>query len=256
MRPLVLLLLFMPLASFAASVPAGFPASSLWLSRTDLTDGESVTIYTVVYNSSDASVALDVTFKVDAQVLGTKSITAAPGTTQIVSHAWSAEEGSHAFTAHLSGDVTELAATNTATTSVSVAPKPPPPEAVLQTVAAATAVESAIASTTPVVQNIASSTFATTESIRASTVKVLEKLASSTTPKGEVLGAEDEQPITPEENAATSFDISAWIQNIWQALLGALLFIARSPLWFYIAVAAVFFFILAFLRAAVSDRNR
>ncbi|HYE23061.1 MAG TPA: hypothetical protein VEA92_01250 [Candidatus Paceibacterota bacterium] len=256
MRFLVLFLT-LPAFALAAPVPAGFPTSSLWLSKTELTDGESVSIYTVVYNSSDEPLTGSVEFMVDSEVVGAKSITAAPGTTQVISQAWTADEGTHAFSARLTGSTEELSQTVTGTTTVAVAPKPPPPEAVQKTVEAASAVEAAIASTTPIVQNIASTTFATTESIRESAVKALEKLASSTTPTGEVLGIEDEQTaLSPEENAAQSFDIGGWIQNVWQAIIAALLFLARSPLWFYVAIGTVLFFVILFVKTALSDRGR
>ena len=255
MRFLALIGLLLPLAAYAAPIPAGFPTSSLWLSKTELTDGESVTIYTVIYNSSDAALVGEVEFLVDGTLIGTKGVEAKAGTTQIVSENWTAAEGSHAFSAHLTGVDEEIAATVTGTTTVAVAAKPPPPEAVVKTVAAASALEQTIASTTPIVQNFASTTFASTESFREKTVAALEKLASTTASKGEVLGAEDEQPISAEENAAAAFDIGGWVQNIWQAILGALLFIARSPFWFYVAVAVVLFFLLQFARAALSDRG-
>lgn len=257
MRFLALFLILLPAVALAAPVPAGFPSSSLWLSKTELTDGENVTIYTVVYNSSSESLTGSVTFLVDGQSIGQKDVTAGPGTTQIVSHTWSAKEGSHAFSATLSGSVADLAASITGTTTVAVAPKPPPPEAVTKTVETAGAVQAAIASTTPIIGNIASTTFARTESIREQTVAALEKLASTTAPKGEVLGAEDEaEAMSPEENAARSFDVGGWIQNVWQAVLGALLFIARSPLWFYAAVGAVLLLVVMFLKAAFSGRDR
>jgi hypothetical protein len=254
MRYAFLLFLLAPTFAFAA-IQAGFPTAPLWLSKTDIIDGESIVIYTVLYNSSEESLTGDVEFLVDGELIGTKGVSAAAGTTQIVSEDWTAKEGSHAFSARLVGADAALTSTVTGTTTVSVAAKPPPPEPVVKTIAAAGALEQAIASTTPVVQEFASTTFATTESIREKAVSALEKLASSTAPQGEVLGAADEQPVSAEENAAASFDIGSWIQNIWQAILGALLFVARSPLWFYIAAAFVLFLIIQFVRAALSDTS-
>jgi len=253
MRALLLALLLLPLAALA-EVPAGFPSSSIWLSKTDLADGESVTIYTVVYNSTDESLSGSVTFLVDGTAIGQKDVSAAPGTTHILSHAWSATEGEHAFSARLAGDIEGLSETETATTSVTVAPKPPPPESVVKTVEAAGAIQAAIASSTPIVQSVASTTVSTAESIRQSAVSALERLQDTDEPEGEVLGAEDESA-SPEENAARSFDIGGWVHNAWQALIGALLFVARSPLWFYVAVAVVLFVLFQFMRTAMSDRR-
>ncbi len=255
MRALALILLLAPSLVSAATVPAGFPTSSLWLSATELTDGESVTIHTVVYNSSSEPLMGSIEFLVDGAVIGAKSVSTAPGATDLFSENWTAREGAHEFSARLTGSIEDLAKASTGTTSVTIAPKPPPPESVQKTVEAVGAVEAAIASTTPIVQNFASTTFATTESIRESTVRALEKLASTTAPKGEVLGAEDEAALSPEENAAASFDIGSWLQNIWQAVLGGLLFIARSPLWFYVAVAVVLVILVQFFKTSMADRR-
>lgn len=250
---LALLLLLLPFGAIAADVPAGFPQSAIWLSKTDLKDGDSAVIYTVVYNSSPAALAGDVVFLMDGAAIGTRSFSVRSGETEIVSLPWTAKEGSRALSARIEG-APGIDSTTAGTTTVSIAPPPPPPPGVSETIAAADTVKETIDTATPAVTSFASSTFATTEGIRESAIRALERIASSTTPKGEVLGAEDDA--TPEENAASSFDIGATIQNLWQWILGVLLFIARSPIWFYLLVLVVVIILLGFVRTALSDRRR
>lgn len=260
-RLFILLLLAFPALTFADTIPAGFPSTPLWLSKTALTEGDSVTIHTVVFNSSTSSLSGSVVFLVDGAILGSKTFSVSPGTNELVSYPWTAKQGSHQFSARLdgvSGASDSLSSTATATTTVSVLAPPPPPESVTKTVEAANAVSETVQTATPIITNIASSTFATTEGIRESAVAALEKLASSTThttkPEGEVLGAEDYEA-QMQANANKAFDIGATIQNMWQGLLSFLLMIFRSSFWFYVFVAAIIAILIAFVRTALSDRK-
>ncbi len=247
---LLLLLLTFPLLTYGASIPAGFPSSSLWLSKLAPTVDEVVTIHTVVYNSSTDSLSGSVVFLVDDTSIGSKAFTSAPGTTQIVSHPWTASAGTHVFSARIdgiTGSSDTLEATLSATTSVTVATPPPPTESTGGSSSAreiSGAVKGALDVVTPTVSSFASTTFATGENIRASAIVALEKLASSTTPKA------TPEITTPEENVKKSFDVGATIQNMWQALLAFLLMIFRSSFWFYVFVAGILFLLLAFVRSA------
>lgn len=243
------LLLLLPSLAFGASIPAGFPSSSLWLSKLTPTVGEVVTIHTVVYNSSTDSLSGSVVFLVDDTSIGSKPFTGAPGTTQIVSHPWTATEGAHVFSARIdgvTGSSDTLEATQSATTSITVA-APPPVESSGGSTSArevAGAVKGALDVVTPTVSTFASTTINAGENIRASAIVALEKLASSTTPKATT------EISTPEENVQKSFDVGATIQNMWQALLAFLLMIFRSSFWFYVFVAGVLFLLIAFVRSA------
>lgn len=246
---LLFLFLAFPLLTYGASIPAGFPSSSLWLSKLTPTVDEVVTIHTVVYNSSTDSLSGSVVFLVDDTSIGSKAFTSAPGTTEIVSHPWTASAGTHVFSARIdgiTGSSDTLEATLSATTSVTVA-TPPPPESTGGSSSAreiSNAVKGALDVVTPTVSSFASTTFATSENIRASAIIALEKLASSTTPKA------TSEISTPEENVQKSFDVGATIQNMWQALLAFLLMIFRSSFWFYVFVAGILFLLLAFVRSA------
>lgn len=255
---LSLLILLFPIAALAAEIPAGFPSSSLWLSKLSPTIGEEITIHTVVYNSSDAPISGSVVFTDKDAVLGTKSFQIPTGATQVISQTWKAVEGEHEFSAHLdgvSGASDTLSSTAAAKVSLTIEPPPPPPPAPepVSSEPETPTLADTLASSSPAVSEVTSSTFAVAEGIRASALVALERIASSTT-KGEVLAAED-HATTPEENVAKSFDIGATIQNMWQALLGVLLLIFRSPILFYVFVAFVLFFLLSFVRAMLTDRK-
>lgn len=230
------------------AAPAGFPTTPVWLSKDAPTAGDAVTLYTVVYNASDTPLTGEVSFSVGTTTVATKKVSVAPGASEIVSAPWTALEGAYTFSATLSGSA--VASSTTATSSVSVAkkpPPPPPPPAVIETLESAAAVTDVFASTSPIVRDTASTTIRTAEQIRATAVMALEKLASST--------AAAPREKTPEENADALFDVGATIQNIWNALVAALLYVARSPLLFYIGVAVVAFVLLSFIRTLLSERR-
>lgn len=259
MRLFLLVLLF-PTLALAAEVPAGFPSSSLWLSKLSPAIGEEVTIHTVIYNSSDAPISGSVVFTDKDTVLGTKTFQIPTGSTQLVSQTWKAVDGEHEFSAHLdgvSGASDTLSSTAAAKVSLTITPPPPPPTpepvSTENSEPDGPTLADTLASSSPVVSEVTSTTFAVAEGIRASALVALERIASSTT-KGEVLAAED-HAATPEENVAKSFDIGATIQNIWQALLGVLLLIFRSPILFYVFVAFVLFILFSFARAMLTDRK-
>lgn len=254
MRTLALLMLLLPLPLFAA-VPAGFPSEGVWLSKTAPVAGDSVTLYTVVYNSTDTAIAGSVVFLIDNASIATKSFSAPAGTTQIVSVPWSATQGAHQLSARIEGvSSLELSKLASGTTTISVAAPPPPPEAVTATIAAADAASALVASTTPIVQSVASTTATVAEDFRMQTLSALTALASSTAPKGEVLGASDEA-VSEESAEPSSPGLMSYVGGAWQWLLALLIAIASSPWWFYLTLAVVAFLIISFLRAALRERR-
>ena len=260
-------LLFTALPALADSVPAGFPPGSLWLSATNATSGNTLTIYTVVYNSSASLVSGDVVFSMDGATLGTKHFDADPGTTQIVSEAWTAVAGTHSFSAQIQNSSSGgLSNTTTGSVSVRVAAPPPPPAVVTNTIETASAAQSIAASTTPILQNIASTTLATTEGIRAAGLTELQNLAAaasssaaSSTISGKVLGISDYQPQGTDTSVTASAGLSSigtLLNGAWRGALGFLIVIFSSKLWFYILLFVVLFVVYKFFRVAFSDRKK
>lgn len=257
----LLFFIFLAPSARAETVPAGFPQSSVWLSKTNLTTGDGATIYTVVYNSSTSSLQGTVVFLVDGKPVGTRPWSAAPGTTEVLSQTWAATEGEHAITAKiegLTGSATQLSQLTTSTTTVSVAPAPAPSELVTDTQVAVDTITATLGDTAPIVADVASTTSNIAEDVRESIVGVLTDLASTTAPKakGEVLGAEDYQAqgeTAPKKNITDQiFDGG---KQALHGVLTALLYVAKSPLWFYLAVLVLLIVLIQFARMVGRERK-
>lgn len=263
MKRLWIMLLFfgvlvLPNLARAENTPAGFPQSPLWLSKTELTTGDGVTIYTVVYNSSQNSLQGTVVFQVDGKPVGSKPWSAAPGTTEIISQTWAATEGEHAITAKiegLSGSTLPLSALVTSTTTVTVAPLPAPPEIVTDTQVAVDTIAGTLGDTAPILGDVASSTSNIAEDVREGIVGILTDLASTTAPKGQVLGASDE--IHTEPTAKKNMLDSVWdgTQKAFHGVIVFLLAVASSPLWFYLAILVLLIVLIWFFKMVRSERS-
>lgn len=146
-------------------VPAGFAPGPVWLSQSTPTAGNTVRLYTVVYNSSLTAIEGSVTFMVDKTELGSVPFSLDAGESTIKSVDWNAEEGTHEFSAHISG-VIERSTKVTATVeravaaplSITILPPQPQPKAV--------DTEEATATSTPTIASMVSAATKTTESLR------------------------------------------------------------------------------------------
>src|SRR3989344_23561 len=122
MRFFASLALLVLLPSFAFG--AGFAKESLFLSKTPVTEGETVFIHAVVANESSAKFSGEVVFRDKEEKIGTIAVTIAPGGAQAVSLSWKSTSGSHEIVAELTASdgtvVEELKAT------FSIAAKPIP----------------------------------------------------------------------------------------------------------------------------------
>jgi hypothetical protein len=269
---LLAILMLVATPSLAASLPAGFPSGSIWLSKTSATAGDALTVYTVVYNSSPGAISGDVAFTVDSATLDTKHFSADPGTTQIVSASWTATAGTHVFSAkieHATADgltaSSTLASAAAGTVSVVVAAPPPPPKVVTDSIQTADAAQNVLASTTPILQNIASTTYATTESIRNAGLTQLQKLATaasptntaSTSPKGSVLGISDYKAPQADgkSSAAAAGGAGDFFGGLWRGTLAFLIVIFSSQLWFYLLLLLVLFVVYKVIRTMLSERK-
>jgi len=164
------------------SVPAGFAPGPVWLSQSAPSAGNTVRLYTVVYDSSPTAIEGSVTFKVDGISLGSTAFSLDAGESVIKSITWVAEEGTHEFSAEISGVIerkTKITATveraATAPLSITVLPAGPK-SAALEAVDTAQIV---VASSTPVVASIVSATTNATESLRKAGESYFTSLTTS-----------------------------------------------------------------------------
>jgi hypothetical protein len=253
MRALAITLLFfaLPVCATAATVPAGFAPGALWLSSTAATSGDSLKMYTVIYDSTGSPVSGDVQFEVDSSHLQTVHFSLAAGQSQIVSADWTAVAGAHSFTATLknvSGLSGELAQATTNTASIIVTPAAPSPITQYQNT-----VTNLYASSSPQVQTIVQNIANATEGARtAGEQYVANALASASKPQssGQVLGAETFRSPAAAASAAPSI-----FNTLWRAVLTALLYVFRMQILFYIALAVVIYICFKILQGLSRYRN-
>ena len=263
--PLFFVFPFVPLAE-AASSSAGF-APSIWMSRAQVVAGESVNIFTVLYNSSDNSLSGDVVFAVDGSSIGTKNFTLGAGETQIVSAPWVAKSGNHTVSARIenaagAGVNASLVNQTTGTISISVEPPPPPsPTAqVLNTVTSA--IQTGVASTVPAIAGVAGSLYGKTEALREQAKTALQKQLAENAPAD--ASAKSKQPAgTPGSGPAEAGDSAAGadegtplVSKALRYMAAAGLAVVSSRTLFYISLALMLLILIKIVRAFLRERRR
>ena len=239
-------LLLFPIAVSAQSAAAGFAPGSLWLSSTHVVVGDSVKVYTVLYDSTNAPIEGDVQFDVDAKPLQTNHFSLQAGQTQVVSADWTASAGQHTFSASLK-NITGVpavaeATTNTVTISIA-APVSAPTTQLADSVSSITS--------NPSMQNVVGGAIANAEGVRLATAAFFaDQLAkaTSTAPSGEVLG-------TTTINSELSTSKNVFLAGLWQSVLSTLLTICRVPVFFYVVVLFVLYVLYAIVRGMFRYRR-
>lgn len=248
--------LCMPWYALAADVPAGFAPHSIWISKQSATAGDSVRIFTVVYNSATSSLSGTVHFYVDDTDVGTSNVTLNAGETKVQSLAWLAVAGTHTLQADFENPSLPLSNATTEPVSITIASSLPPPAYVQAMQSAAQTASVIVASTTPIVQQILSTTINTTEAMRqagenylssayASDTAAVTSSATKKAPTGSVLGTS-----TTALKAASVFTSSKLAaEQAGKKIFG-------SAALFY-PIAALVFFLLMYLltRGIKSPKN-
>src|SRR3989344_4984683 len=80
-------------AQSGSSTPAGFPDRPLWLSDTKPVAGEEISLSTVLYNGTDATVGGTLTFFVDDAKLTSQEVSLAAQSSSVVTEKWTARSG-------------------------------------------------------------------------------------------------------------------------------------------------------------------
>lgn len=232
-----------------AAVSAGFPAQPLWLSEDSVMAGDSVGIFTVLYNESTTSIRGSVIFSVDSTQVGTVDFTVDPGKNEVLSTNWDATAGTHSVAAAIAqatdanAQNVSLASGEAATLKVDVASPPPPSQAEQNAAAVSGVVNSFVASSTPALSNAAQGAFALTEQVRQGAINYLESqlsaLGTTSSPdsQGQVLGVSTYRaPVDTSAPAAPSW----WTMFVREFYTVALM-VARSVALFYPLLAVIIF---------------
>ncbi len=255
------LLILFPAVSLAA-VQAGFPAQSIWLSKTHATAGESVRISAVVYNAGSEKLEGTLDFLVDEKSVGSKKIAVDAGASSIESLSWTSTAGNHSFAASITSD-SALANAKTGSVTLAVAEPPPAPTA-LAAAAVSNVVNTVMASSSPIsgiVQVVAEQTEAARQAgenyFAARVAADTKKAAPNSNVKGFAAGGSLANAAAGSRNS-DSEDIlgiqteradagASWWDKIVGAFDGFGLLIFSSAAFFYPFLALLIFIILFIL---------
>lgn len=263
--PLLFVLAFSPIVAEGKTFPAGFPGSSVWLSKAFPVAGEEIKVYATLYNSGDSALTGTLVFFVDDTALASKPISLSAGEAKIESATWSASSGEHSISAKIENskgddEALEIAGNVASPIKVSVA-KPAEPSAIAQGVASAANLASeVVTAATPAVLGAATSFYEKTENFRTESAEKLEKYIASTespvassaqSSNGAVLG-----------QATTSSGVSGFespkkagvVSQVSKAGAQIALFITKSKFFFYPLLLLLILFIISMLFKWASRR--
>jgi hypothetical protein len=231
-----------------AALGAGFAQQSIFLSKSSVTEGDTVLIHTVVQNDSAAKFPGNLVIKDGDIKVGSVPVALDAGEAQAVSVSWKPSAGSHTIVAELQdagGTVVE-----SESETFGIAAKPKPKSAASATSSAAAAVESsagiqtAIDGVSPAASGALAPVFKLVDGSRSAIADVLDEQIAKTKPKLAPL---------PGVVAGTSTSIQtpqqgSWFGSIFNTvyfyILTMLRFVIGSAGVFYPVLALVFFYIL------------
>ena len=213
---------------YAQSINAGFPSGAVWLSKTNVTAGDAVELFTAVYNGGEEKLTGTVVFTVDEKRVGSQSVELTSGASQLVSVEWKAEKGEHKIAANIEGASSAVTQARAAAITVNIAEPPPVPlvDTVIST--AADIAKEASKSAVPAITSVANDAYGLIESIRLDAVSKLEDVAAPQ--KGGVLGAATS---TNSSGFNSSRETPSGMSQIKQVAAGAALIALKSKVFFY-----------------------
>lgn len=99
---LILFSIFSPLTAGAAiTIESGFIQENIWYSKEPLVEGDTVKIYTIIFNTREEKLLGTVEFYDKNIILGKEEITVEPGTFKDASVSWNVTFGDHIISARL-----------------------------------------------------------------------------------------------------------------------------------------------------------
>lgn len=271
-RGLLTSLLLIPVFAFAASIQAGFPAQSIWLSKSAPVEGEIIVVSAVVVNGSTAELRGTLAFVANDSRIGAREFELPTSASQIHSIEWKPKRGEYKLLARIEGTSTELSQRETPSITVTVKEPPAPPSEIERTISQVVQTGSTIASSSaPVIVQTAQNIFAQTEALRNAGIEHLEKYLASQAPSrylgsrltngiGTVAGTSTGSTNSLQASNAAGFDASAGkgrgvLSNIAQTAAAAALFTLKNVALFYPIPAFLILGIL-YLLARRIRRNR
>ncbi len=242
--------LLLPSLTFAA----GFAKDSLFLSKSPVTEGETVKIYAVVANSASTAFKGSVVLSDGGQKIASIDVTMDAGATQTTSAVWKPLSGTHTIKAELTSDGGTVVEQESL--SVSIAAKPKPASTIFAddqsaaVVGSSNDIQKSIANVSPQVASAAEPLFTVIDSARSGIADVLdsqitntkESLAKTQNP-GLVLGTSTKAIADPiVKNPWGSFWF--FLYTVYLYILTAFRWLVGNAGVFYPVLAILFLYIL------------
>lgn len=252
------LALLLPIIATAEAIPAGFPAQPIWVSTQQPTAGDSVNIFTVVYNGSTAKIQGTVLFTVDGNAIGTKQFALDAGTSAMESVSWKAVAGAHTIAASIdAGTGVALANAKTDSIRIEVAAAPPPSQVAQSVAAVSNIIGTIVASSTPFIANAAQNTFQLTEAVREGAAQYFQNQLEHNSGRaadadGPVLGVQTERADDFAQTAAAASP-SWWRSGL--SMFDRLMLALFSSVAFFYPLLALVIFIALYIVARRVRRN-
>lgn len=239
MRIASILLGLLLITPFSAGA-AGFAKDSLFLSKSPVTEGETVFIHAVVANETGSSFTGNVVFKDGETRVGAVAVTLSPGGAQAVSVSWQPTGGSHKVTAELTaGDGTVAESENTTFVVQEKPTEERVDSAATSSIESSTKIQEKIASISPEAAGAVAPVFGAIDTLRQKGVEALSKGEAWAKGKsaGDVAGENT-------ETSGIATTVMGLVATLLTYVLGALKFLLSHAGIFYPVFAIVFFYLL------------
>lgn len=240
------------LPAFAGA--AGFAKDSLFLSKSPVTEGDSVRIYAVLSNSAAAAFTGSVVVTDGDTKVGSAPVSIAVGGTQTVSVSWKPLAGSHTVTAELVAKDGTAVEQESATFTVAEKPKPivPPPASTSSQPAAAVEssqqIQQQITNISPQVGQASQPVFGFFDGLRSGAADVLDgqiattkQKLTTTKPSGIVAGSSATESPTITNPWGTAWYV---LWTLYLYALTLLRWLVGNAGVFYPVLAIAFFYFL------------
>ncbi len=232
---MITLLLITPLFAGAA----GFAKESLFLSKTPVTEGETVFIHTVVRNDAAAAFSGEVIFKNGETRVGAVSVNLASGGADAVSVSWQPSVGTHTVTAELTATDGIVSESESATFVVNAKPSATTATSTSTSVESSEDLQNKLAGISPQAASAAKPVFATIDTLREKGVAALEagEQWAKTKTSGQVAGADT-------ESSGIANTVMTLVATFLAYVFVALKWLLSSAAIFYPVFVIVFFYLL------------
>lgn len=237
MHPLYRLVFFTALFVLPSlSHAAGFASQSIFLSRSSVTEGETVIVHVIVENN-DATTKFSgsLTLAEGEHQIGTVPVTLAAGEADVASVSWKPAAGSRTVSATLTDSTGTVVEQDKAFFTIAAKPA-----ATATPVADTSApIQKAIAEVSPAVAAGSAPVFNTIDSLRQNSLDFVTKQLADTKAKlpGVTLGAAAEKPSTQK----TDWSLGTIVRTIYFYILTIISAILAKAAFFYPVFAFLFF---------------